>query len=97
VLWLREVAVRGLEEDEANALIRSTAAGKDGTPENQLKKRHNELDRESLLASYSYALKYLVEQGYRNGALFGALAKLKQRINQNVDPQLAQVAFEQAL
>jgi DNA polymerase III delta prime subunit len=97
VLWRREVEARGIEEDEANALIRSTAAGKDGTPENQLKKRHNELERESLIASYSYALKYLVESDYRNPRLFHALGKLKQRINQNVDALLAQVAFENAL
>ncbi|MDQ3024046.1 MAG: hypothetical protein M3R04_06655 [bacterium] len=95
--WLREVAARNLEEDDANAMLRSSAAKKEGTPEYELERRRRELSREALIASYSYAVKFLVDGGYRNPNFLPQLAKLKQRINQNVDPLLSQVAFENAL
>lgn len=62
--------------------------------------RKNELQRQALIAAYDRAAWWVLNRADRNVGPTGLgkeLAKLKQRVNQNVDQLLAQVAFENAL
>jgi hypothetical protein len=75
--------------------------------------RKNELQRQALIVAYDRAAWWTLQspegagpsarptpggaRGRPPSGLFNGLAKLKQRVNQNVDQLLAQVAFENAL
>lgn len=62
-----------------------------------LKTRRNELSRQALITAYDRAVWWLLAQHSAAAALGPALWNLKQRIDANVDPWLAQTAFELAL
>lgn len=59
--------------------------------------RRNELNRQALVTSYDRAAWYLLARRRPPAGLGPQLARLKQRIGQNVDVNLAQAAFENAL
>jgi DNA polymerase III gamma/tau subunit len=95
-LWSKQAADLGVTTSEAEKQVAAA--------------RKNELQRQALISAYDRAAWWMLKQGgsgfpareeadknARRTKLGPGLAKLKQRINQNVDTVLAQVAFENGL
>jgi hypothetical protein len=80
-LWTKLAVDRGLSAAEADKQIAAA--------------RKNELQRQALITAYDRAAWWMLRDSKPRFAL--QLAKLKQRVNQNVDQLLAQVAFENGL
>lgn len=79
-LWGKELADTGLSEAEAAKVMEKT--------------RINELKRQSLVCAYDRAAAWYIRERQPRPSFGAALSLLKRRINQNVDPQLSQAAFE---
>jgi hypothetical protein len=92
-LWQKELRDKGLDEAGAEKMMASKQL-KDDPPQTLTRQRRNELHRQALIAAYDRALLALLRQGPPPRALAVAYHKLTARINQNVDPALAQEAFE---
>jgi len=93
MLWFKLLADTRLSDAEAERrLARPKTEADKG-----LKTRRNELIRQALITAYDRGSWWLLAQQTPSLALGPALWDLKQRINANVDPLLAQTAFELAL
>jgi hypothetical protein len=79
-LWAKELADTGLSQSEADKAVE--------------KPRVNELKRQALITAYDRAVLWLLRERAFTPGLFKARRNLIARINQNVDPTLAQAAFE---
>lgn len=82
-LWAKQAADLGITTTEADKQVAAA--------------RRNELQRQALIAAYDRAAWWLMQSRRPSLRLGPELARLKQRLNQNVDPLLSQVAFENAL
>jgi DNA polymerase III subunit delta' len=95
VLWAKELADTGLSEDEAlKQCSESYKEAKGGPPQLLTKVRQNELKRVALISAYDRAAWLALQSSSPPPHLHNALSLLRSRINQNVDRELAQVAFE---
>jgi len=93
LLWNKLLADTRLSQEEAEKkLARPKTEADKG-----LKPRRNELVRQALITAYDRSVWWLMGQQAPGAALGPALWDLKQRIDSNVDPWLAQAAFELAL
>jgi len=79
-LWGKELSDSGLSEDEATKQISGP--------------RKNELKRQALICAYDRGAWFLAGAGGARPGLLAALARLRERINSNVDATLTQAAFE---
>jgi hypothetical protein len=101
-LWAKELADTGLDEGEAEKQCSdSYKEAKDGPPRQLTKARLNEIKRQALISAYDRGAWWALNGPEANNSSRGlpmelspALGLLKQRIHQNVDPLLAQTAFE---
>lgn len=85
----------GKESKDLAAFELAGAAGSgEGADEDLTPERQRELDRAALIAAYQRAAWWLCCEGRAKPGLLGALARLRGRIDSNVDPSLAQAAFE---
>jgi DNA polymerase III delta prime subunit len=82
-LWAKEQADTGLDEDALQKIIE--------------KARLNELKRIALISAYDRAAWLALQSGPPPAHVPGALSLLHSRINQNIDRELAQAAFEIAV
>lgn len=90
VLWAKALRDRGLTQEEADKMI-GRAKSDD---EKGLRVRRNELHRQALVNAYDRAAWWMLGSTTPVDGFADALNTLKARINQNVDPVLAQTAFE---
>ena len=89
-LWGKLLNDRGLSDEEAEKMISRPKTDVD----RKLKTRRNELTRQSLVTAYDRAAWWSLNHRPPPRGFAKALWELKRRINQNVDPRLAQAAFE---
>jgi DNA polymerase-3 subunit gamma/tau len=82
MLWAKQSASTGNDEEADKSVATS---------------RKNELQRQALLTAYDRAVLWLLHRGQVPAGLLPALTKLRTRVNQNVDQNVAQAAFELAL
>lgn len=80
MLWRKEQADTGLSEDELTKAIENA--------------RKNELRRIALVTAYDRASWWALQSAVPPPGYLPALSLLKQRINQNINEELAQTAFE---
>ena len=92
-LWGKELTDLHLDEDKAGKMI----ARNKSDDEKGLRLRKRELGRQALILAYDRASRWALRDGPPPAGFADALASLKARINQNVDPALAQAAFELSL
>jgi DNA polymerase III delta prime subunit len=93
LLWTKLLADTRLSEEAAEKKLSRPQTEAD----KGLKTRRNELTRQALTTAYDRGTWWLLAQQAPGAALSPALWDLKQQINANVDPLLAQTAFELAL
>jgi len=92
-LWHKELHDTGLDAEEAEKMIARAKTDE----EKGLRTRLNELTRQALITAYNRAAWWHLQEAALPPGFLKALTELKARINQNVDPGLAQAAFEIAL
>lgn len=93
LLWSKLLADTRLSEEVAEKKLARPKTEAD----RGLKTRRNELGRQALITAYDRGVWWLLAQQAPGKLLGPALWNLKQRIDGNVDPWLAQTAFELAL
>jgi hypothetical protein len=94
-LWAKELADTGLSEDEAlKQCSESFKETKGGPPQQLTKVRLNELKRIALISAYDRAAWLALQTQPPPACLGPALSLLHSRINQNLDRELVQAAFE---
>ena len=94
-LWAKELADTGLSEEEALKQASESFKEKKGDPPRLLTKvRLNELKRVALISAYDRAAWLAMQSGPPPACLGPSLSLLHNRINQNIDRELAQAAFE---
>jgi len=92
-MWAKQLAAAGLSEDEAQKKLAKPKTDAD----KGLKVRLNELKRQALTGAYDRASWWLLATASPRPGFAEELWQLKQRISANVDPALAQAAFELGL
>ncbi len=94
-LWAKELLDTGLSEDEAlKQASESFKPAKDGPLQVITKVRLNELKRVALISAYDRAAWFALQSSTPPACLGPCLSLLHNRINQNIDRELAQAAFE---
>jgi len=92
-MWAKQLAAAGLSKDEAQKKLAKPKTDAD----KGLKVRLNELKRQALTGAYDRASWWLLATAPPRPGFAEELWQLKQRISANVDPALAQAAFELGL
>ena len=92
-MWAKLLADLGLSAADAERMLARPKTDE----ERKFKTRRNELRRQALVAAYDRATWWALGQAVPPAGYARALWDLKTRINQNVDPRLAQTAFELAV